>query len=363
MAAPGWAVLETEGVLARWGEWGGRPPFRVAGFDLNDTLVASRLGRPGYRLTSADWRFLTPQVPRRLRELHAEGWLLAIFSNQGNIRRAYGGRRAAAVREYVDAALQEIGVPLHVFLATTPGPCRKPSAGMWGLLAEAAAPLGGLAAGGFYVGDALGGPAAGGRAEDLGFARAAGLRVFHPRAFFAEGPPPALEGGAKSPHPDAVVLVLVGLPGSGKTSFAQALAEPGGAREWARISQDLLGSRQKCLRALRAALGQGFSAVVDRTNLDPEQRAIWREAAAAAGASCHCLVFDHVSVETCEARVAARRGHEGGVEGEEGRAICRFAARRRRGAPALEGFVRLRALRGADELAAELEHYRRPPAS
>lgn len=371
--APGWAVLEREGVLARWGEWPDGPtgpapspsPFRVAGFDLNDTLVVSRRARPGYLLTAEDWDFFSPEVAPRLRALHEQGWLLAVFSNQGNIRRAFGGRRASAVREYVDAAVSAAGVPIHVFLATTQGPCRKPSAGMWGLLQDAAAALNGgvglSAENSFYVGDALG--EGGGRAEDLGFARAAGLRVSHPRDFFAApAPGPGAPGEEKPPLPPRLVLVLVGLQGSGKTAFARELEGPGGAREWVRVSQDVLGSRGRCLEVTAQALGRGASVVVDRTNLDARQRAVWREAAAAAGADSHCLVFDHLSVETCAARVAARQDHEGGVEGARGRAICFQASARRGGYPPTEGFSRTRLLRGEAELAGEREYYRPGPS-
>ena len=53
-----------------------------------------------------------------------------------------------------------------------------------------------------------------------------------------------------------LLLVLVGIPGSGKSTFVQELlsGSPAGA-EWSRVSQDVLGSRGRCVRAAQVGLG------------------------------------------------------------------------------------------------------------
>jgi ABC-type glutathione transport system ATPase component len=84
------------------------------------------------------------------------------------------------------------------------------------------------------------------------------------------------------------VLVLVGAPGSGKSTIATML-QP----DFHRISQDVsasrhpwlssstsrskqvLGSRPKCLTAAEAAMLKGCCVVIDRCNFDPEQRSTW----------------------------------------------------------------------------------------
>ena len=56
-----------------------------------------------------------------------------------------------------------------------------------------------------------------------------------------------------------LLLVLVGIPGSGKSTFVQELlsGSPTGAgcAEWSRVSQDVLGSRGRCVRAAQVGLG------------------------------------------------------------------------------------------------------------
>lgn len=350
---PGWGYAGPS-LLARWAPVGAPPgaALRVAGFDLNDTLVVSRRGRPGYSVSLEDWEVFGPSVIPRLRLLHAEGVVLAVFSNQGNIRGALGGKRAEKVRAYVDAFLAEAAVPVHVFLATQKDGYRKPATGMWSVF-RAALQGGGWEVdlgGSLFVGDALGG-GAGERDEDAGFARALGLPSVHPRVFFSP-PPPPLPLAA----PPRLVLVLVGLQGSGKTTFAEGLAGGGG---WTRVSQDCLGSRRRCEELAAATLREGGSPVIDRTNLRSRQRAPWLALAVAAGVPCHCLVFDHLSLPACAARVAARQGHEGGVEGARGVQICFRAAALRERIGDREGFARVVVFGAEAELPEELRLYGR----
>ena len=91
----------------------------------------------------------------------------------------------------------------------------------------------------------------------------------------------ACRAGSFSTAARAVVIVLLGMPGSGKSTFVQALAkhvrEERGERAWTVVSQDTLGSRRKCVAALQCAMSSGASAVVDRCNQTAQQRAHWTQ--------------------------------------------------------------------------------------
>lgn len=73
------------------------------------------------------------------------------------------------------------------------------------------------------------------------------------------------------------LLVLSGLIGSGKSTFARALVEH--FPTWRRCNQDELGDRHAVVYAARTALLAGHSVVIDRTNIDAKQRRTWLELA------------------------------------------------------------------------------------
>ena len=104
--------------------------------------------------------------------------------------------------------------------------------------------------------------------------------------------------GAVAAAGGPVVLVLVGVQGAGKSTFCDALiqrtqqqqqqgqqkGQPQGqpqrlpAPRWVRVNQDSIagpgrrGTREQCLDAARAALQRGDSCLIDRTNVDQDQR-------------------------------------------------------------------------------------------
>lgn len=70
------------------------------------------------------------------------------------------------------------------------------------------------------------------------------------------------------------LIVLCGLTGSGKSTFAEEfieLMEKQGDHSWRRVSQDLLKTKPRCKEAVKTALERGDNVVLDRTNLSEEQ--------------------------------------------------------------------------------------------
>lgn len=88
---------------------------------------------------------------------------------------------------------------------------------------------------------------------------------------------------------DPAVLVMVGIPGVGKTTFIEKLIGSCGSVTWVRCSQDDEGSREKCLKKARHALSEGVSVAIDRTDFDATQRKHWIDLAREFGA--HALAL------------------------------------------------------------------------
>ena len=119
------------------------------------------------------------------------------------------------------------------------------------------------------------------------------------------------EKAAPAPSTRGLVVVCVGLPGAGKSTFFQKhfAAVPGIVR----CCQDVLKSRQRVIDAVDAALQRGDAAFVDRTNVNKEQRAHWVRLAKRHGARCVALEF-RTPADLCAQRCEAREHHEGGVD-------------------------------------------------
>lgn len=143
-----------------------------------------------------------------------------------------------------------------------------------------------------YVGDAAGRPKSGSHKKDFScadykFALNVGLSFHTPEAFFlgskesihvsprswslgfdprnlfesAKDTPLFQDGSNDAQAPHQELVVLVGPPASGKSTFSKEHLPT-----YCRINQDTLHSVEKCRKAVDEMLGQGKSVVVDNTN-------------------------------------------------------------------------------------------------
>lgn len=76
-----------------------------------------------------------------------------------------------------------------------------------------------------------------------------------------------------------LLVVLVGIPGSGKSTFAKRVIDdivaiPSVAK-WQHVSQRTLKTRRKCMNSAKRALRAGDHVIIDRCNFDEAQRAHW----------------------------------------------------------------------------------------
>lgn len=104
------------------------------------------------------------------------------------------------------------------------------------------------------------------------------------------------------------ITILVGPPGSGKSSEAQKYLQAHGLRhDLVRISQDDQG-KEGHMDEFEKALSRGYDMIVDRMNFDKKQRSRYLEPARKVGYATRIIIF-HVSKSTCLERCNARVGH------------------------------------------------------
>ncbi|KAG2495217.1 hypothetical protein HYH03_006823 [Edaphochlamys debaryana] len=149
-----------------------------------------------------------------------------------------------------------------------------------------------------------------------------------PPHYAANGQPP-LQG------PWPVLLLLAGLPGSGKSTLSRRLLAASPVA-WAHVNQDAVndgkpGKREQCLAAAKSLLGQGCCVIIDRCHADPEQRSSFLGAASEAGVEAHCVALG-LPPDACARRVGERTEHPGGVKGAGWRHVV-FQMAKRQQAP------------------------------
>ncbi|KAJ3866261.1 P-loop containing nucleoside triphosphate hydrolase protein, partial [Lentinula novae-zelandiae] len=109
-------------------------------------------------------------------------------------------------------------------------------------------------------------------------------------------------------NPEKVVLILVGLIGSGKSAFATAL-ESHFPRQWRRCNQDDLGNRAQVEALAKNSLRKGLSVCIDRTNIDESQRAHWIRLAYEFPGTRVWVIFFDTPYEVCALRLQRRTSH------------------------------------------------------
>lgn len=88
---------------------------------------------------------------------------------------------------------------------------------------------------------------------------------------------------------DCEVIVMVGIPGSGKSFFAKSHLEANG---YTVINRDKLGTWQKCLAAMEVELAAKRRCVIDNTNPDKESRKRYAMAAKKLNVPVRCFVMN-----------------------------------------------------------------------
>ncbi|XP_022100929.1 bifunctional polynucleotide phosphatase/kinase-like [Acanthaster planci] len=308
------SAWEDRGKLVVYTSRGVQASDKIAGFDLDGTIITTKSGKV-FAKGADDWRILYPEVPRKLKTLHSEGYKVVLFTNQLGIGK--GKLKMEDFKRKVLGVQSKIGVPIQALIATGEGMYRKPVTGMWRYLCNHANDdINVCTSSSQYIGDAAGRPVdwAPGKKKDFScsdrlFALNVGVPFYTPEEFFLGQRKNAFNlpvfdprklsasGPMLVPHHAQIpaqghaqeVIVLVGFPAAGKSSFVKRHLLP---HKYIHINRDTMGTWQKCVAATESALVKGQSVVVDNTNPDPESRQRYTACAKKAKVHCRCFVLN-----------------------------------------------------------------------
>jgi len=104
-----------------------------------------------------------------------------------------------------------------------------------------------------------------------------------------------------------IVILLVGIPGSGKTTFSKNLIQKNCA--WMHVSQDELKTSRMCKLYIEEGINRGMNIVIDRCNKNTNLRISWIEDVKKLGV--HTTIAIHFDIDRNEAksRVMKRVNH------------------------------------------------------
>jgi len=208
-----------------------------------------------------------------------------------------------------------LGFPIQAFISGGENPHRKPSPLMWeemtthfngGVVVDKASSI--------FCGDAAGrqkewksGAKKDFSCGDRKFAANIGVPFFTPDEFFLEEAKAEFEWDGIDPvnyvasqksnkidetgivSKEQEVVIMVGPPASGKSTFTKKYFEPAG---YARVNRDTLKTPAKCKKAAEEALTEGLSVVIDNTNPTADTRAEYIALAQDKGIPVRCFVMN-----------------------------------------------------------------------
>lgn len=281
-------------------------PLKVAAFDFDDTLITTKSGNKFARGPD-DWKWWNAAVPTQLKKLDAQGYAIVVMSNQAAISLRSdpktpkdGMKSFNNFKAKVTAVLGALDLPITVYAGTGPDIYRKPRTGMWEQMLNDYK----LRDPGdidhehcIFVGDAAGREAdksTGSKKDhacsDRNFAANVSVPFHTPEEYFLGDPSrPHVQSFDPVQHMksasetdvtsaiftkkhDLDIVLFCGSPGAGKSTYYWKHLQPMG---YARVNQDILKTRDKCLKVAAQTVEDGVSVVVDNTNADMETRAAW----------------------------------------------------------------------------------------
>lgn len=262
------------------------PLSKLALFDLDGTLITSKSGQL-YAKHAEDWVFLGSSVPSKIQTFADEGWFVAILTNQSDWSHSQDVVRNKI--ESVLSALENINGWKPACLVATASsrvkndPYRKPATGLLTALNDFVFPTSKVKES-FYCGDAVGTedpfPPYRWSDSDSKFAAACGIPFRRPCDVFGTCT-------LNRRFTQQTLVILVGNPGSGKSTTARLLCEKN--PNTVHLEQDVLKTKQKVFAEAKRQLDAGSNVVVDATHASAENRAPYIALAESLGIPCLTL--------------------------------------------------------------------------
>tara|TARA_Y100000768_G_scaffold342469_1_gene287594 strand:- start:1326 stop:2444 length:1119 start_codon:yes stop_codon:yes gene_type:complete len=259
---------------------------KLATFDLDYTIIKTKSGKK-FPVDSNDWEFLN-NVITKITTYKEKGYLIALFTNQSKLK---DPANVVGFKEKIENIVEALGGNIQVYISKTSGYYRKPQTGMWDKMLSINN-IDKISSKSFYCGDAAG------RVKDWKknvkkdfactdrmFANNVGVKFKTPEYVF-EAEPETDKWEYKSitldnylttdddisryeslSNEEQEIVLMCGYPGVGKSTFCKKYFS-----QYEVINQDLLKTKNKCLKKAEEYIKMGNKVLIDNTNTTEETR-------------------------------------------------------------------------------------------
>lgn len=249
----------------------------VALFDLDGTLINVK-SKSKFSKDESDFKFFSENIINKLKQLVNNNYCIIIITNQKGISK--NNPNIEVWKKKIENINNILQIPFKLFSSIADDKYRKPNKTFYDMILECLGKDKLEIKDSFYCGDAFSDKCF--NDTDYKFALNCKITFLTPNEFFLEKTDTKNVTYTNFPEQtssdkimesikekDPILIIMVGFPASGKTSFVKDNLEPMG---FIRINMDTLKTPKKCLSVCEESMKQKKNVVIDNTNPDVDTR-------------------------------------------------------------------------------------------
>jgi len=279
---------------------------KIISFDLDDTIIKTKSNKT-LPINKEDWIFKYNSNNKIIEEFNNGNTNIIIFSNQSTINnKGYNKQIEDDIKYKIENIINQLNIPIMVFIASKNDKYRKPNYNMWNIMLEIIYNDNIDLNNCLYVGDAVGRDKNKYHKKDFAdtdykFALNIGINFKTPEEYFnidnvkeifnlnyfdfnllnkISNPKIKLSN-------DKELIIFVGFPGCGKSTFYK-----NNFNNYVHINQDELKTKAKCLKLCLNSMKNNKNIVIDNTNPSKEIRKNYIDIAKEYNYKCRCIYFN-----------------------------------------------------------------------
>jgi bifunctional polynucleotide phosphatase/kinase len=268
--------------------------LKYACFDLDNTLITTKSGKK-FPIDENDWIFKYENVIKKLKNYVKHHYNIIVLTNQAGLKKKVDGVKNWKIK--IENIFSELDIPINLYASLEKDRYRKPFPTFWDMISTEETNY----EKSFYCGDMCGRETDFGD-TDLKFAMNCKLEFFIPENIFdnCENVYPKVHyitlirqnrDLQKFVAYKREIVIMVGIQGSGKSSYINNEIMKKHSKIYKIISKDIDGTTKKCCDKCEKYISNNFSIIIDNTNPSKGDRKCYIDIAKKYNYNVRCIVM------------------------------------------------------------------------